>query len=121
MLGPPNRGSVLARRFAGQRFWDRWYGTASFHQLAQPEVLAGWGAPAIPFGVIAAGRLDERGWNPLLAGDDDGIVDVAATHLEGEADHLLLRGVHTTLPWRADVARAVARFLETGRFATIGA
>jgi hypothetical protein len=40
-------------------------------------------------------------------------------HLEGEADHLLLRGVHTTLPWRADVAAYVVRFLETGGFATI--
>ncbi|HZJ70671.1 MAG TPA: hypothetical protein VFF36_07025, partial [Planctomycetota bacterium] len=74
MLGPPNRGSALARRFAGQRFWDRWYGTAAFHQLASPEILAQWGAPTIPFGVIAAGRLEERGWNPLLSGDDDGIV-----------------------------------------------
>jgi len=116
MLGPPNRGSALARRFSGQPFWDRWYGTACFHQLGQPEVLAQWGAPAIPFGVIAAGRLVERGWNPLLTGDDDGIVDVASTHLEGEADHLLVRGVHTTLPWRRDVAEQVVRFLETGRF-----
>ena len=122
MLGPPNRGSALARRFAGQRFWDRWYGTASFHQLARPEVLSQW-VPAIPFGVIAAGRLAERGWNPLLPGDDDGIVEVTSTHLEGEADHLLLRGVHTTLPWRRDVAEQVLRFLETGRFessATLG-
>jgi len=118
MLGPPNRGSALARRFAGQRFWDRWYGTAAFHQVAHPEVLAQW-VPTIPFGVIAAGRLEDRGWNPLLNGDDDGVVDVAATHLEGEADHLLLRGVHTTLPWRADVAAYVVRFLETGGFATI--
>lgn len=121
MLGPPNRGSALARRFAGQRFWDRWYGTAAFHQLASPELLAQWNAPGIPFGVIAAGRLNERGWNPLLSGDNDGIVDVAATHLEGEADHLLLRGLHTTLPWRADVAGHVVQFLETGRFATIRA
>jgi len=121
MLGPPNQGSLLARRLAGSRFWDRWYGTAAFHQLARPELLGAWGAPPIPFGVIAAGRLEPRGWNPLLPGDDDGVVDVAATHLEGEADHLLLRGVHTTLPWRRDVARYVVRFLETGRFATIGA
>ena len=120
MLGPPNQGSALARRLAGSRFWDRWYGTAAFHQLARPEHLAQWGVPPIPFGVIAAGRLEERGWNPLLAGDDDGVVDVASTHLEGEADHLLLRGVHTTLPWRRDVAAFVARFLESGRFATIG-
>ena len=120
MLGPPNRGSVLARRFAGQPFWDRWYGTACFHQLGRPEVLAQWGAPAIPFGVIAAGRLQARGWNPLIDGDDDGIVEVVSTHLEGEADHLLLRGVHTTLPWRRDVAELVVRFLETGRFAKLG-
>ena len=118
MLGPPNRGSALATRLAGQRFWDRWYGTAAFHQLARPELLAQW-VPTIPFGVIAAGRLEDRGWNPMLRGDDDGVVDVAATHLEGEADHLLLRGLHTTLPWRADVAAYVVRFLETGGFATI--
>jgi hypothetical protein len=121
MIAPPNQGSELARLLSGTRWGPVVFGRGAFGQLARPELLAAWGCPPLTFGVIAGGRGDARGWNPLLPGDDDGVVTVAGTHLAGEADHIVLPAVHTTLPWRADVARHCAHFLATGRFATIPA
>jgi hypothetical protein len=117
MIAPPNQGSELAARLAGRAVWDALFGVRAFHQLARPEVLTAYGSPPVEFGVIAGGRGDGRGWNPLLPGDDDGVVTVAGTHLAGEADHVVLPALHTTLPWRRDTARQVLAFLASGRFA----
>jgi pimeloyl-ACP methyl ester carboxylesterase len=116
MIAPPNRGSELAARLAGKAVWDAVLGGRALAQLGRPATLDAWGSPPIPFGVIAGGRGDGRGWNPLLPGDDDGVVTVACTHLPGEADHIVLPALHTTLPWRRDVARHVLHFLASGRF-----
>ena len=121
MIAPPNQGSELARVLSGWRFGATLFGHGAFGQLAHPELLAAWGSPPLTFGVIAGGRGDGHGWNPLLPGDDDGVVTVAGTHLAGEADHLVLPSLHTTLPWRRDTLRHCAHFLATGRFATIPA
>jgi pimeloyl-ACP methyl ester carboxylesterase len=116
MIAPPNRGSELAARLSGRRVWDVMLGRRALQQLAQAQLAEAYGSPPLPFGVIAGGRGDGRGWNPLLPGDDDGVVTVAGTHLPGEADHVVLRALHTTLPWRRETARHVQHFLDTGRF-----
>jgi pimeloyl-ACP methyl ester carboxylesterase len=116
MIAPPNRGSELAGRLAGRPVWEALLGRRTLHQLARSDVLDAYGSPPIPFGIIAGGRGDGRGWNPLLPGDDDGVVTVASTHLAGQADHIVLRSLHTTLPWRRETARHVLHFLATGRF-----
>jgi pimeloyl-ACP methyl ester carboxylesterase len=116
MIAPPNRGSELAARLAGRPVWDAVLGRRALSQLARSDVLDAYGSPPMTFGVIAGGRGDGRGWNPLLTGDDDGVVTVAGTHLEGEADHIVLPALHTTLPWRRDTARHVLHFLAHGCF-----
>ena len=121
MIAPPNHGSELARMLDGTRLGAALFGRSALHPLAHPEILAAWGSPPLPFGVIAGGRGRPGGWNPLLPGDDDGVVSVAGTHLSGEADHIVLRALHTTLPWRAETARQCAHFLATGRFARMRA
>jgi len=58
--------------------------------------------PGVEFGIIAAAS--------------DGKVPVAATHLPGEADHLVVDGFHSFLMNRRDVQDQVLHFLQTGRF-----
>jgi pimeloyl-ACP methyl ester carboxylesterase len=121
MLGPPNHGSEMALLMRGSRLWRLVYGELSFHELAVREGIEALGTPPLPCGVIAGARGDGRGWNPALPGDDDGVVTLDGTHLPGEADHLVLRAVHTVLPWKRETARQVLAFLATGRFARMPA
>jgi triacylglycerol lipase len=104
MLAPPNQGSSVADRLA-----DGWAGTV-LRPLAELTTRATSTARAIPppsgieFGVIA--------------GDRDNKVSVAETHLEGEADHVIVESGHTFIMARPAVHRLILRFLETGSFGT---
>lgn len=70
-------------------------------------------APPLPFLNIAAARGTPGGWNPLIPGDDDGVVGVAETHLHGETKHLTVEGVHTLVMSQEEVLDAAALFLRT--------
>lgn len=119
MLAPPNRGAVMAR-FVRRVYPLRLLLGPSLEDIARLEE-ANLPAPSIPFGIIAAGRGTGAkgtagGWNPLIPGDDDGLVGVDEARLDGAADFLYVRGLHTFLMNDHEVMRAVLRFLETGRF-----
>jgi len=113
MLAPPNQGSELARSLST---------FSPFRALAGPSAeellgeLEGLPAPACPFGIVSAARESEAGLNPLIEGDDDGIVAVLETRLEGAADTLEVKGLHTFLMSDPEVVRATVRFLRSGRF-----
>ncbi len=113
LLGTPNRGAELARRFSDNPLYQLALGPSG-HQLAhEADKLP---VPPVPFGVIAGGKGDDKGYNPLIPGDDDGLVGVASTHLAGEADFLLVRCTHGKLKRHRQVIEAVACFLQSGRF-----
>ena len=116
MLAPPNQGSELAREL---------FAFSPFRVLAGPSAeeltreLEDIPAPPCPFGIVAASRKSEGGLNPFIEGDDDGVVSVAETKLEGAADYLELEGVHTFVMTDRKVIAATVRFLNTGRFAQL--
>ncbi|RKY17837.1 MAG: hypothetical protein DRQ55_14850 [Planctomycetota bacterium] len=114
MLAPPNRGSALAAALNGLIF-EAALGPSG-QQLAS-DAIARLPAPPCPFGIVAAGRGTSDGYNPLLPGDDDGVVSVQEALLPGAADTLIVEGLHTFLMDNEDVHAATARFLRTGRFA----
>ncbi len=121
MLAPPNAGSEVSDRLnAFPPF--RWFTGANGRRLgtapdALPRALGPWPAPSADLGIIAG----SFSWNPLfsawLTGPDDGKVSVAATHLAGERDHLVLPCSHTWLAWRAATLAQTRAFLRTGQFA----
>lgn len=114
MLAPPNRTARLAElaneiRAAGVIMGD------CVHELAEgvAEELA---LPPLPFGIIAGAKGDGRGWNPLIEGDDDGVVGVEETRLLGAADFLALPVLHTFIMNDPAVHRATLSFLSTSSF-----
>ena len=120
MLAPPNAGSEVADHLNGFAPF-RWFTGANGRRLGTgatdlPRSLGPWPAPSADLGIIAG----SFSWNPLfsawLPGPDDGKVTVAATHLGGERDHLVLRHSHTWLAWHADTLAQTRGFLRTGRF-----
>jgi pimeloyl-ACP methyl ester carboxylesterase len=121
MLGPPNQGaavagliadllrdSLLVAKFAGP----------SAMQLARDwqdasKLLA---TPACEFAIIAGGCGDDRGYNPLLSGDDDLVVAVEETRLAGAADFRLVPCRHGKLMDDPSVRTFVQSFLDHGYF-----
>ncbi len=118
MLAPPSHGSALAEEVTEYMPARKLLGpVADELSLDEFEEIP---APDCEFGIIAAGGPGETGWNPLLDGDDDGVVSVEETKLEGAADFLLVRGLHTFLMNDPEVIRASVRFLATGAFGEDG-
>ncbi len=110
MLSPPNRGAALAQNFRDFPPFHWLYGEAASE--LQPDQAAKL-AP-LPAGVevlvLAGGRGDDRGFNPRIDGDDDGVVAVADMPLEGHAFHFV-GGGHSRLQYRGDVLERAAGFL----------
>ena len=57
-----------------------------------------------------------RGRNPWIEGDNDGLVAVENTKLEGMADFLLVDCSHTAIKRHPEAIEATVKFLETGAF-----
>ena len=56
--------------------------------------------------VIAGMRGRTFGWNPLVPGDDDGVVGISETRLEG-TDWIAVEGFHTYLMNRPRVRELI--------------
>jgi pimeloyl-ACP methyl ester carboxylesterase len=117
MLAPPNQGAQIARRFL------RWPPVSTLFGQAGQEFGAGWNeiaprlaTPPCEFGIIAGGRGRQRGYNPLLTGDDDGVVRVEETRLAGASDFLVLPVLHTFIMDDRRSLEATGRFLQHGCF-----
>jgi pimeloyl-ACP methyl ester carboxylesterase len=114
LLGAPVRGCLAGRRL-GVAAIGRWMLGASLARWSECD--AEWRRPE-PLGVIAGtlpmglGRALGR-----LPGENDGVVRVDETRIDGMADHVQVRAAHSMLPVSSHVASLARRFLGTGRFA----
>ncbi len=117
MLGPPNQGSVLATTLSKNGPFTILAGAAGKQLGTEWTNLQGkLATPQMPFGIIAGGRGDDDGYNPLLSGDDDGVVALANTRLKGSADFVVVPVLHSVMMNDATVMRYTLNFLKTGRF-----
>jgi pimeloyl-ACP methyl ester carboxylesterase len=118
MLAPPNRGSELGDVVAGSRPLRALLGPTAAQLGTDPASLPNrLPPPDFEIGVVAG----TRSWNPLgswlLPERDDGTVSLASTRCLGMTDFLALPVSHTFIVRSREVARQVAHFLRTGRFA----
>jgi pimeloyl-ACP methyl ester carboxylesterase len=115
MLGVPNLGARMANIMQANYIYQAIYGPAG-QQLIESEagLIASLPVPQFEFAVIAGAKGSPEGHNPLIPGDDDGIVTVESACLPGAADSLLVGCIHSFLPSNADVIAATRRFLSTG-------
>ncbi len=114
MIAPPNRGSAIARTLKDVAVYQ-WLTTETGQDLT-PEGAEALPVPAIDFAIIAGGRGDDAGFNPLLEGDDDGVVTVEETRLDGACDFLVVPSPHGLIDNHPATIDAVRAFLANGRF-----
>ena len=117
MLGPPNHGSIIANAMKDNGLFTVVTGKPG-QELGREWVWleTDLATPRCEFGIIAGGLDNEKGFNPALPGDDDGVVTVSSARLEGATDFALLPVLHTIMPLDRKVRVHTLRFLQTGRF-----
>jgi len=114
LLGAPVRGCYAGRRL-GSRSLGRWLLGACAGRWERRD--ARWQRPE-RLGVIA-GTLPLGLGRALgvLPGDNDGVVCVDETTVEGMSDRALVRAAHSMLTVSGRVSTLVQHFLRAGRFA----
>ncbi len=117
MLGPPNHGAQLAIRFKDNDLYGLVTGPSG-KQLSRTwdECQKSLATPSFPFGILAGGRGNGLGLNPLVEGDNDLIVAVEETRLAGAADFRLVHCRHSRLMDDPAARQYVLSFLEHGYF-----
>lgn len=116
MVAPPNQGARMAELLKGFLPYKLIYGPSG--QSLVGDVAAGLPEPPCSFGIIAARRGDEDndGYNPLIPGDDDGLVGVEETKLPGADDFTVVHANHVSVIKNTDAIKAIVSFLKTGKF-----
>ncbi len=115
MIGTPNAGAEIATMLQKNLLFRAIYGPAGQELVAEANNFIGTlPVPQFEFAVIAGAKGSPDGFNPLITGDDDGVVTVESARLPGAADYLSVPCLHSFQCSNAEVMAATRRFLKTG-------
>jgi pimeloyl-ACP methyl ester carboxylesterase len=117
MLGPPNQGALLATTLADNVLFKEITGDAG-QQLGRdwPDLEKRLATPHFEFGIIAGGKGNDKGYNPILVGDNDGVISIETAKLAGASDFLRLPLLHSFIMDNAKAQECTLRFLQHGYF-----
>jgi hypothetical protein len=117
MLAPPNRRPELASKLVRGTMIEFIAGAAA-KQLADDwsELEPKLATPQFEFGILAGGKGDDRGYNPLIPGDDDAVVTVEGTRLPSARDFRVLPVLHSFFMNDSRVHEMTRTFLAHGYF-----
>jgi pimeloyl-ACP methyl ester carboxylesterase len=117
MLAPPNHGAERARALADSELFGIVLGDSAVQLGARwDSIEPKLATPTFEFGIIAGGRGDDKGYLSGLPGDNDGILSVATTRLDGARDFVLVPVMHPLTMLNATVKQYTLTFLEKGYF-----
>jgi triacylglycerol lipase len=118
MISPPNKGAELADFFKHNEFIAWVMGpnvdnlatdtTSYVNRLPLPE--------NVEIGVIAGAKLDNTGYNPFIAGDNDGFMKIERTRLGMEKDFSIVPEGHLFITLDKKTRKMASSFLKNGRF-----
>ncbi|WP_372840819.1 esterase/lipase family protein [Phaeovulum sp.] len=121
MLAPPNQGSEFADLLmrSDTLAWLR--GPSAMQLATEGETALSPRLPGVAFelGVIAGNRKINPIASLLIDGENDGIVSVESTRVEGMNDHIVLPVAHTTMVNDPQVIFEVQSFLAKGQFVPV--
>lgn len=114
MVAPPNQGSAIARALKDNAAYKFVYGVSG--QQLTPEAAQSVPALDVPFIIIAGGRSDSAGYNPLLDGDNDGTVTVKETYLNNAENTYVVQDLHTAIGDNPRTISITLDYLKASKF-----
>lgn len=114
MIVPPNQGSWVAEQAHKAKplkkiiDQDGWSLTSDAASKIPP--------PPLPFAIIAGGAGRDSGFLPIIPGDNDGLIAVDETWLDGAADHTVIPTLHFLSAANKGTLDATTKFLLYGAF-----
>lgn len=117
LVGTPSGGTEIVDRL-DHHGWFHWLGPTT---QALGSDLAFFPnqqqTPDYSLGVIAGfSKIMSGANNHLLPGDDDGLVAVRSTRIQGMDDFVKINSGHAGLRYKKQVAEQIIAFLQTGQF-----
>ncbi len=115
MLAPPNHEAQMATAF-GDNFLYKTISGQSGQQLGRQwkDFECKLAVPDFEFAIIAGGKNSDKGYNPLLSGDNDGTITVESAKLPGARDFIVLPVLHTFIMNDSKVQELTLQFLQKG-------
>jgi pimeloyl-ACP methyl ester carboxylesterase len=117
LLGPPNNGSELVDSFGQTRWFEILLGPTAQQLGTQgqnfPQSLS---APDYELGIIAGNHSINPLGSWIIPGEDDGMVSIKSTRIEGMSDFLILPTDHVLMRYDREVSDQTVHFLKTGHF-----
>lgn len=110
MMGTPNKGAQIAE-FLNRIKAYQFISGQSGQDVRPTQKLKNMTEPSIPTLIIAGGLGNDIGFNPLLEGDNDGIVTVAETRLDAPHEFKLVKMIHATIMDHKGSIKAMLDFL----------
>jgi len=118
MLSPPNEGSHVANFFASMKI-GRIISGPNLEVLQTDSSSEAKHLP-IPYdaevGIIAGIRVEGKGYNPCIEGEDDMLVTPDQMTLGVEKDFFKVKEMHFFMPQNEKVKSQVVYFLKNGHF-----
>jgi pimeloyl-ACP methyl ester carboxylesterase len=112
MLAPPNQPPVLARRLQHNPVFQVLTKDAGRKLANTDEFYASLPVPQVPTLIVAGTTGPRFASSPWLGADNDGVVGVDETRLEGpHVEHVTVAAVHTLIMNSAEVTRLALQFL----------
>jgi len=117
MLAPPNHGSAVAAALKGNAVFETVAGKGAQELGADwKELEKKLATPDFDFGIIAGGKKDGGGINPMLPGGNDGTISRGTTRLAGARDFAAVATMHSFIMSDAAALEYTLRFLQNGYF-----
>jgi pimeloyl-ACP methyl ester carboxylesterase len=114
LVGTPNKGTEIVDNLR-HKWWFQVLGPMAQALGTDADSFPNAiGPPDYPLGIIAG--KTETANEDLLPGEDDGLVSVESTKIEGMTDFVVVETGHSRMRYDGDVARYVLSFLRKGKF-----
>ncbi|MCU0599838.1 MAG: hypothetical protein MUE70_11355, partial [Desulfobacterales bacterium] len=114
LIGAPNKGTPVVDQYQ-DACWMKMLGPMTLALSTEKESFPNSMAdPYYPVGIIAG--VSEADNDDIIPGQDDGLVPLESTKINGMTDFVIINSSHWMLRYDQDVATQTIEFLRHGRF-----
>jgi pimeloyl-ACP methyl ester carboxylesterase len=115
LIGTPNKGTPVVDKYQ-DTWWINMFGPMTLALSTDKENFPNSIAdPYYPVGIIA-GISEDTNNEDIIPGQDDGLVPLESTKMNGMTDFIIIESSHWMLRYDRDVASQTIEFLRHGRF-----